>query len=205
MAGECMPRMVMPGCGRYGSPAGGGPPLLEWALILITALCVYVLVIFGWRFLRRSEIPGYSPISEFVGHDVHALAMIGMSLLTIGTLASIGPLIAYVLVFAALALFFLARLALRWGSGHRAPELGHAFTSASMAYMFSARDLVEVTVACLVLYSLLVLAELRRAGVESERRGRIRALQRLGTNGSVAIALSMMLMLALMQWPATFA
>jgi hypothetical protein len=210
MKAECMPGMVMPGCATSTPPSrtASGPPTIELALILIIILSAYVVLIFTWRFIRRRRISSYSAFSDWFGHTAHALGMIAMALLMIGTIRYIGPLRAYMVVFGLFALVFLLRLITKWSTCNRRIELWHVFISASMAYMFSATDLSAVTVGCLLLYIAFVASELRksswRGGSGMPAGGERRSLRILEINGDLTIAFSMMLMLALNQWPNLF-
>jgi hypothetical protein len=210
MKGECMPGMVMPGCASSvsSSNTGSGPPVIEIALILIIILSAYVLFIFTWRYLQRRHIASYHALPDLLAHTVHALGMISMALLMIGTVDSIGPLIAYVVAFALFAVVFLTRLIVRWHSCDRRSELWHVFINGSMAYMFSFTNVVAATVVCLVIYVGFIAVTTRGAGrnVSSDRGPQEdrQSLRLLGTNGDLTIAFSMMLMLTLMQWPQLF-
>ncbi|HUY10403.1 MAG TPA: DUF5134 domain-containing protein [Candidatus Dormibacteraeota bacterium] len=210
MKAECMPGMVMPGCASSVSPSHSqsGPPVIELALILVIILSSYVLFIFIWRYLQRGHIASYHTLPDLLGHTVHALGMIGMALLMIGTIAYIGPLSAYVVAFALFATVFLGGLLLRWNTCDRRSESWHLFINASMAYMFSATNVSAVTIICLAVYLAFIGSTLRAArhplttsvGSRLDRP----SLRILGTNGDLTIAFSMMLMLIVTQWPQLF-
>jgi hypothetical protein len=206
----CMPGMVMPGCATAASPSSSqsGPPVIELALILVIILSAYVLFIFIWRYLQRGHIVSYHALPDLLGHTVHALGMIGMALLMIGTVASLGPLLGYVVAFVVFAGVFLVRLVRRWDSCDRRSESWHLFINASMAYMFSATNVSGLTVGCLVVYLGFIGSTLRAAQSPSDSSngsGLDRpSLRVLGTNGDVTIAVSMMLMLTITQWPQLF-
>ncbi len=210
MKPECMPGMLMPGCASAVPPsqARSGPPVIELILILVVILSAYVLFFFIWRFLQRGSIISYHALPDLLDHGVHALGMIGMALLMIGTLRYIGPLLAYVAAFSLFALVFLVRLGASWASCSRRAGVWHVFINASMAYMFGAVDVAWITAACLVVYLGFISVALRgggpplEAGLGSgpERRG----LRALGSDGDLTIAVSMMLMLAVTQWPQFF-
>src|ERR1035437_4987457 len=153
MKAECMPGMVMPGCASSvpSSRAQIGPPVIELALILVIILSAYVLFIFTWRYIQRGHIASYHALPDLLGHTVHALGMIGMALLMIGTLTSIGPLVAYIIAFSLFAVIFLVRIIVRWSSCDRRSELWHLFINASMAYMFSATNVAAIPIRCLAL------------------------------------------------------
>jgi hypothetical protein len=210
MKAECMPGMVMPGCASSvpSSRAQIGPPVIELALILVIILSAYVLFIFTWRYSQRGHIASYHALPDLLGHTVHALGMIGMALLMIGTLTSIGPLVAYIIAFSLFAVIFLVRIIVRWSSCDRRSELWHLFINASMAYMFSATNVAAITISCLVLYLAFIAGTLRQSRRTSQNGVSSRddrpSLRVLGTNGDLTIAFSMMLMLTLTQWPQLF-
>ncbi|HVB13351.1 MAG TPA: DUF5134 domain-containing protein [Candidatus Dormibacteraeota bacterium] len=210
MKPECMPGMVMPGCASSVLPshAQSGPPLIELALILVIILSTYVLLIFSWRYLQRGHIASYRTLPDLLGHTVHALGMIGMALLMIGTVAYIGPLVAYVVAFGMFAAVFLVRLIRTWRTCNRRSESWHVFINASMAYMFSATNIPVITITCLIVYLGFVGSTLREARQPAESTtGTLNdqpSLRMLGANGDVTIAISMMLMLTVTQWPKFF-
>ncbi|HEY6538613.1 MAG TPA: DUF5134 domain-containing protein [Candidatus Dormibacteraeota bacterium] len=210
MKPECMPGMVMPGCATAVPPsrAQSGPPVIELALIVVVVLSTYVLVIFVWRHFQRGQIASYQALPDLVGHVAHALGMIGMALLMIGTLTTIGPLLAYVIGYGLFALLFGVRLVVRWSSCDRRRESWHWFINASMAYMFSATSVPLVTIACLLtyLYFIVVAARGSRPPLEPPRDGPREhpALRALDAHGDITIAISMVLMLSLTQWPQWF-
>ncbi|HUY25123.1 MAG TPA: DUF5134 domain-containing protein [Candidatus Saccharimonadales bacterium] len=185
-----------------------GPPVIELALILIIVLSTYVLFIFTWRYLQRRHIVGYHALPDLLDHSAHALGMIAMALLMIGAVASIGPLLGYVIAFALLAVVFLICLIVRWHSCDRRAESWHVFVNGSMAYMFSFTNVAAATVALLVIYLAFMIATVRdsrrRTSSESSTREDRRSLRTLGSNGDLTIAFSMMLMLTLTQWPQLF-
>lgn len=199
----------MPGCATtVPSPSQSGPPLIELALILVIILSTYVLLVFVWRYLQRGHIARYQRLPDLLGHTAHAVGMIGMALLMLGTVATIGPLVAYVIAFMVLALIFLVRLLLGWRSHDAQAETWHFFINASMAYMFSATNYTAVTVVCLVAYLCFAVLTLRgsRRSLELPPNGRseLPSLRTLGINGDVTIAISMVLMLTITQWPQWF-
>ncbi|HVB52882.1 MAG TPA: DUF5134 domain-containing protein [Candidatus Acidoferrales bacterium] len=210
MKPECMSGMLMPGCASAAPPshAQPGPPVIELALTLVIILSSYVLLIFIWRYFQRGHIASYHALPDLLGHTVHALGMIGMALLMIGTVASIGPLTAYVGAFALFAAVFLVRLITRWSTCDRHSEGWHLFINASMAYMFSAANVSAITIVCLVVYLWFIGSTVRTARHPSEASTGSRidrpSLRVLGTNGDLTIAVSMMLMLTVTQWPQLF-
>jgi hypothetical protein len=210
MKAECMPGMVMPGCASTVPPSHSqsGPPVIELALIIVVILSSYVLFIFIWRYLQRGHIASYHTLPDLLGHTVHAVGMIGMALLMIGTIPYLGPLLGYVVAFAVFAGVFLIRLIARWNSCDRRSECWHLFINASMAYMFSATSVPGITIACLVVYLGFIGSTLSAArhtsGSPAESRGDRPSLRTLGTNGDLTIAFSMMLMLTVTQWPQLF-
>jgi hypothetical protein len=210
MKAECMPGMVMPGCASSvpSSSTQSGPPVIELALILIIILSTYIVFIFSWRYLQRRHIAGYHALPDLLDHSAHALGMIAMALLMIGAVATIGPLVGYVIAFAVLATVFLVRLSVRWDSCDRRSEFWHVFVNGSMAYMFSFTNVVTATLICLVVYVgfMVEIARLSRRSLslEGDRREDRRSLRVLGSNGDLTIAFSMMLMLTLTQWPQLF-
>jgi hypothetical protein len=210
MKPECMPGMLMPGCASAvpRSQSQAGTPIIELILVLVVILSAYVLFFFIWRYLQRGQLGSYHALPDLLDHVLHALGMIGMALLMIGTLRYIGPLLAYVAAFSFFALVFLVRLGASWSSCSRRAESWHVFINASMAYMFAAADVAWITAACLVVYLGFIGIALRsggphlEAGLGSGPEGR--ALRTLGANGDLTIAVSMMLMLAVSQWPQLF-
>lgn len=210
MTSQCMPGMVMPGCASSPPSSGtqSGPPVIELALILIIILSTYVLFIFTWRYLQRRHIAGYHALPDLLDHSVHALGMIAMAVLMIGAVASIGPLLGYVIAFALLAVVFLVRLIVKWHSCDRRSEFWHVFVNGSMAYMFSFTNVVAATIVCLIIYAAFISATARdsRRGIPSDNRSPKdrQSLRVLGSNGDLTIAFSMMLMLVLTQWPQLF-
>ncbi|MGA8207044.1 MAG: DUF5134 domain-containing protein [Candidatus Dormiibacterota bacterium] len=210
MKAECMPGMVMPGCASAvpSSSAQSGPPVIELALILIIILSTYIVFIFSWRYLQRRHITGYHALPDLLDHSVHALGMIAMALLMIGAVATIGPLVGYVIAFALLAVVFLIRLIVRWDLCDRRSEVWHVFVNGSMAYMFSFTNVVSATLICLLIYVgfMVEIVNLSRhnASLEGDVREDRQSLRELGSNGDLTIALSMMLMLTLTQWPQLF-
>lgn len=209
MKPECMPGMVMPGCATtVPSRSQIGPPIIELALIVVIVLSTYVLFIFIWRYLQRGRIASYQALPDLLGHAAHALGMIGMALLMIGTVASIGPLVSYVVAFGVFALLFLVRLIAGWSSRDRRADGWHFFINASMAYMFSATNIAVVTAACLIFYVCFIGLSVRSSRSSLEGRGgglrESPSLRLLGVNGDITIAVSMMLMLTVTQWPQWF-
>lgn len=211
MSNDCMPGMAMPGCPSSAPAAAGrgGPSATDLALVLVLVLSVYVLGTFAWRHLRRAEIAGYSAFADGFGCVAHALGMIAMSLLMLRTVPTIGPLWAYMVVFATLTVLFLVR-AVRAAPDGRRDEVWTAFVHASMVYMFWSVGVVPITAVCLVLYLLFIAEHVRRslreAPLSAPARERVVAASPnlVGLTGHLAIAAAMMLMLALMQWPAVF-
>ncbi|MGH7643928.1 MAG: DUF5134 domain-containing protein [Candidatus Dormibacteria bacterium] len=210
MKSQCMSGMVMPGCASSAPPSQtqSGPPVIELALILVIILSAYVLVIFIWRYLQRAHISRYHTLLDLVGHTVHALGMIGMTTLMIGTVTYIGPLGIYVVVFALFTGVFLVRLVGRWSSCDRRSEGWHLFINASMAYMFSTTSVSGITILCLVLYLGFIVTtvwESRHPSPSRSSNGQdLPSLRALGINGDLTIAFSMMLMLSVTQWPQLF-
>jgi hypothetical protein len=204
-----MPGMVMPGCATtVPSRSQIGPPIIELALIVVIVLSTYVLFIFIWRYLQRGHIASYQTLPDLLGHAAHALGMIGMALLMIGTVTTIGPLVAYLVAFGAFAVLFLVRLTVGGSSRDRRAESWHFFINASMAYMFSATNIAAITAACLVIYVCFIGLSARTSRSSLEGRGgglqESPSLRLLGVNGDITIAVSMMLMLTVTQWPQWF-
>jgi ABC-type antimicrobial peptide transport system permease subunit len=134
--------------------------------------------------------------------------MMAMAVLMIGVVSSIGPLVGYVIAFALFAVVFLGRLIVRWQSCDRRNEFWHVFVNGSMAYMFSFTNVAIATIGCLVIYVAFMVATARAARIkvssaEGTRDDR-QSLRVLGSNGDLTIAVSMMLMLTLTQWPQLF-
>jgi lysylphosphatidylglycerol synthetase-like protein (DUF2156 family) len=210
MKAECMPGMVMPGCASSvpSSSKQLGPPVIELLLILIIILSTYVLFIFSWRYLQRRHIAGYHALPDLLDHSVHALGMIAMAVLMIGVVASIGPLVGYVIAFALFAIVFLIRLLVRWDSCDRRSDFWHVFVNGSMAYMFSFTNVAAATIICLFIYVAFMVAIARASHHKVSSGGDTRedrpSLRVLGSNGDLTIAFSMMLMLTLTQWPQLF-
>lgn len=209
MKPECMPGMVMPGCATViPSRSQVGPPVIELVLIVVIVLSIYVLVIFTLRSLQRGQLARYQALPDLVGHATHALGMIGMALLMLGTVARIGPLLAYVVAYAGFALIFVIRLSFGWTTRDHRGESWHFFINASMAYMFSATNITLVTVTCLLTYLSFVGLTIRSSQRSLEDPGGgLRdspSLRLLGINGDVTIAISMTLMLTVTQWPQWF-
>jgi hypothetical protein len=206
MTDECMPGMVMPGCRAPFLMGGarGGPTVLEIWMVAIIVLSAYAGLVFAGRYLVRAHTPHYSATSDWLGHAAHAPGMIAMALLMMGTLSTIGPLWIYMGIYGLFGLVFLVRSFLPRHSSCRGAELWHAFVNASMVYMFSFSDVVLVTLTCLLLYGAVIVFEvwrgLRATSVPPHSGSAARALNLVGVNGSVALGVSMMLMLAVMQW-----
>lgn len=202
-----MPGMVMPGCSSTG--ADSGPSATELVLVLVLLLSLYVLGTAVWRHLHRTEIAAYSAVADGLGCAVHALGMIAMALLMLGTVRSVGPLRVYTAVFLMLAAVFLVR-AWRGSPDARRDEVWRALVHASMAYMFWSDEMLATTAVCLALYLLYIGDHLRRSPLEAPAPGVARermvapSPHLVGTTGHLAIAVAMMLMLVLMQWPAVF-
>ncbi|MGC1185048.1 MAG: hypothetical protein WBA31_07850, partial [Candidatus Dormiibacterota bacterium] len=125
-----------------------------------------------------------------------------------GTVASIGPLLAYVAAYAAFAFVFVIRLSFGWSTRDHRGESWHFFINASMAYMFTATNIMAVTVVCLFVYVGFVGLTLHSSQSSLEDPGQglpdSPSLRLLGINGDVTIAISMMLMLTVTQWPQWF-
>lgn len=207
MKSGCMPGMAMPGCPATEHPTTASLSLstTDGLLLLIIALSVFVVLVFGWRYAARSDIRGYSLFSDLMGHVLHAPGMILMSLLMLGAISSLGPRWPYMLVYGAFSLIFTARLCILRNPVRARGDLWHIFTHASMVYMFRAHSLALITIPCLVIYVLIIADYGWQSwkGFESgvTLRGSHRTLYLLGTTGHIGIALSMMLMIAIMQWP----
>jgi hypothetical protein len=206
MTDVCMPGMVMPGCrapllmGR----AMGGPTVIEIWMFAIIVLSAYGGLVFEWRYLVRAQIPHYSGTSEWLGHAAHAPGMIAMALLMMGTFSTIGPLSIYMGIYGLFGVVFLVRWFSPRHPSPRGAELRHAFVNASMVYMFSFSDVALVTLTCLLLYGAAVALEvwgvLRAMPVPSRAGSAARNLNLVGVTGTLALGVSMMLMLAVMQW-----
>jgi hypothetical protein len=202
--------MVMPGCASY-APAlrtGAGPSLIKPILIIVVALAAFSAVIFIVRLLLRSRISNYSVVSDLLGHVLPALGLAAISLLTIGALRSLGPLLVYTCAFMALAVVLLIRLIARRDAAYFVPHVWVVLLALAMAYVFTAASVVPLTVAAVVL-SLAFIGEVFRRGSRDPQPptasspGR-RALSTLGTNGEVALAIAVVLLLAVSQWPHVF-
>ncbi|MGH7918757.1 MAG: hypothetical protein ACREQM_02300, partial [Candidatus Dormibacteraceae bacterium] len=126
MPSGCMPGMAMPGCAAA-TPAA--PTGVQVALLFVIGLAAWVLFAFLWRTLRRSQINGYSWISDWLGHGLHAPGMILMALLMGGWVPTIGPLPLYQAIYGGLALFFLLRAILV--PGHRRASVWHVLIHVS--------------------------------------------------------------------------
>ena len=221
MTGQCMSGMVMPGCASY-APAlrsGAGPSLIKPILIIVVALGAFSAAIFILRLLLRSRISNYSAVSDLLGHVLPALGLAAISLLTIGALRSLGPLLVYTAAFMVLAAVLLIRLITRWDGARLVQALWVLLLAIAMAYVFSAASVVPLTVAVLLLSLAFVGEVLRRGGVDLsdlDARGGLdpqlptvsssgrRALSTLGSNGEAALAIALVLLLAVSQWPRVF-
>jgi hypothetical protein len=210
MTGECMSGMVMPGCASYAPAlrAGAGPSLIKPILIIVVVLAAISLAIFALRLLRRRDITNYSGLNEFVGHVAPAVGLVGLSLLTIGAIPTLGPLVVYAAAFALLAAVLLINCIPRWNVVRNVSELWVVILAITMAYVFSAASIVPLTVLILILALAFVGEVIRRANLDSQpptvgSAGR-RAVATLGSNGEVALALAVVLLLAVSQWPRAF-
>ena len=177
MGNKCMPGMTMPGCihGSAGSPIGhgidaGSSMLSAWAqaaLLVVLTLALVGLAIAVWRLLRRRDIPRYDWVAEWPGHGAaHAVGMILMSILMLGWVRSIGPTWLYVVAYGSLAVVFAIRAVIARDGPARREDLWHMFVHLSMVYMFAILQTGAVllaTVACLVVYLLLIADHLWRA------------------------------------------
>lgn len=210
MTGQCMSGMVMPGCASYAPVlrGGAGPSLIKPILIIVVALAVFSAAIFILRLLLRARISHYSAVSDLLGHVLPALGLAAISLLTIGALRSLGPLLVYTAAFMVLAAVLLIRLIARWDGARLVQELWLLLLAIAMAYVFSADSIIPLTVIVLALSLALVAEVFRRGGLDPQlppvtSPGR-RALATLGTNGEVALAIALVLLLAVSQWPRVF-
>lgn len=210
MTGQCMSGMVMPGCASY-APAlrtGSGPSLIKPILIIVVALAASSAAIFILRLLLRSRISNYSAASDLLGHVLPALGLAAISLLTIGTLRSGGPLVLYSAAFIVLAAALLIRLVTRWDIARLVQDLWVLLLALAMAYVFSAASIVPLTLAVLLLSLAFVGEVFRRGGLDpkqsTESSPGSRALSTLGSNGEVALAIALVLLLAVSQWPRVF-
>lgn len=210
MTGQCMSGMVMPGCASY-APAlrnGAGPSLIKPILIIVVALATFSAAIFILRLLLRSRISNYSAMSELLGHVLPALGLGAVSLLTIGALGSLGPLFLYTSAFIVLAVLLLIRLVTRWRTPRRIQGMWVLLLALALAYVFSAASIVPLTVVVVLLSLAFVGEVLRRGGLDPQLStvnspGR-RMLSTLGSNGEVALAIALVLLLAVSQWPRVF-
>ncbi|MGC1185694.1 MAG: hypothetical protein WBA31_11190 [Candidatus Dormiibacterota bacterium] len=210
MTGQCMSGMVMPGCASY-APAlrtGAGPSLIKPLLIIAVVLAAFSATIFILRLLLRSRIRNYSSVSDLLGHVLPAAGLAAMSLLTIGTLRSLGPLLLYTAGFTVLAAVLLIRAVTHWDTARLVQDLWVLLLALTMAYVFSAASIVPLTVLVLLLSLAFVGEVLRRGGLDSQlptvnSPGR-RILSTLGSNGEVALAIALVLLLAVSQWPRVF-
>jgi hypothetical protein len=107
-------------------------------------------------------------------------------------------------IYGLFGVVFLVRALSPRHSSPRGADLSHAFVNASMVYMFSFSDVVLVTLTCLLLYGAAMALEvrglLRAAPGRLHSRSAARNLNLVGVTGTLALGVSMMLMLALMQW-----
>ncbi|MGA8206535.1 MAG: hypothetical protein WB867_00690 [Candidatus Dormiibacterota bacterium] len=210
MSGDCMAGMVMPGCASYAPSlrAGAGPSLIKPILIIVVVLAAISVAIFALRLLERRDITNYSVLNEFVGHVAPAIGLAGISLLTLGAMPTLGPLLVYTVAFGVLAAALVFRCIPRWTVVRNISELWVVILAIAMAYIFSAASIVPLTVLIIVLALAFVGDVILRANRNSQlstvgSAGR-RALATLGSNGEVALALAVVLLLAVSQWPGTF-
>ncbi|MGP8249742.1 MAG: hypothetical protein ACLQNU_07340 [Candidatus Dormibacteria bacterium] len=202
--------MVMPGCASYAPSLrdGAGPSLIKPILIRVVVLAAISLAIFALRLLRRGDIANYSGLSDFVGHIAPALGLVGISLLTLGAMPTLGPLLVYTAAFGVLAAVFLIRCIPRWKVVRNVSELWVVILAITMAYVFSATSIVPLTVLILIVALAFVGDVIRRANLDSQLptfgSAARRALATLGSNGEVALALAVVLLLAVSQWPHAF-
>jgi hypothetical protein len=182
--------------------------LIKPILIIVVALGAFSAAIFILRLLLRSRISNYSAVSDLLGHVLPALGLAAISLLTMGALRSLGPLLVYTAAFMVLAAVLLIRLITRWDGARLVQALWVLLLALAMAYVFSAASVVPLTVAVLLLSLAFVGEVLRRGGLDPQpptvsSSGR-RALSTLGSNGEAALAIALVLLLAVSQWPRVF-
>ncbi len=210
MTGQCMSGMIMPGCASYTPSlrAGAGPSLIKPLLIIAVVLATISVVIFVVRLLRRKDIANYSTLGEFVGHVAPAVGLAGIALVTLGAIPTLGPLLPYAAGFAILGAVLLIHGIPRWRVDRSASELWVVILAITLAYVFSTASIIPLTLLILVLAVAFIGALIRRANLESEQpkvaSARRRALATLGTNGEVALALAVVLLLSVSQWPRAF-
>jgi hypothetical protein len=182
--------------------------LIKPILIIVVALATFSAAIFILRLLLRSRISNYSAMSELLGHVLPALGLGAVSLLTIGALGSLGPLFLYTSAFIVLAVLLLIRLVTRWRTPRRIQGMWVLLLALALAYVFSAASIVPLTVVVVLLSLAFVGEVLRRGGLDPQLStvnspGR-RMLSTLGSNGEVALAIALVLLLAVSQWPRVF-
>ena len=179
---------------------------LDTLSVRVTVLCLilslFVTAAYAIRIWFRKDVR-YDGVSEWVGHGFHGLGMTYMSYVMLGALPPFIPFNWLTVFFAACTVVFVARLIFRlyyiwWW------DVLHVVGSASMAYMFVdpaswsplwTLAFMSYYIAIIVIYVHYV----REHAKVVAWRARFAGL--LSDAGHHAMAVAMILMLLVMQWP----
>lgn len=180
--------------------------LFDTLSVRVTVLCLvlslFVTAAYAIRIWFRKDVR-YDGVSEWVGHGFHGLGMTYMSYVMLGAISPFIPFMWLALFFAACTMVFIYRLIAEkyyiwWW------DVLHVIGSASMSYMFIDPAVWSpfITVLFMAYYVTIVVIYVYYMRVHAKLPvWRTRFAQQLSNTGHHAMAVAMILMLGIMQWP----
>ncbi len=170
--------------------------------VLCLILSLFVTAAYSIRIWFRNDVR-YDGVSEWVGHGFHGIGMTYMSYVMLGALPAFVPFDWLAVFFAACTAVFVLRLIFGWYYIWWWDVL-HVVGSASMAYMFidMSRWSPWFTLVFLSYYAAIIVIYvyyMREHARIAAWRPRFAGL--LSDAGHHAMAVAMIMMLVMMQWP----